>query len=60
MNNDNGKKQQVGRGEQKPRALLRSGERQQEASADPQHLDERDKERKVEHRLGIDPTTSRK
>jgi hypothetical protein len=55
MNNDQGKKQ-TGHSAQKPRIPLRSGELQQEASADPQHLDVKDEERKVERRLGRQTT----
>jgi hypothetical protein len=44
---------------QKPRAPQRSGQAQQEASADPQRLDEHDEERKVERRLSIDPNKAR-
>jgi hypothetical protein len=44
---------------QKPRPPQRSSQYQKEASADPQHLDEPDEERKVDRRLGIDPDRAR-
>ena len=55
MKNNDIRKQPTQSAAQKPRPPQRSAQPRQEASADPQHLDEQDEERKVERRLGVDP-----
>jgi hypothetical protein len=59
MTNNDIRKQPTQSAPQKPRPPQRSGQAQQEASADPQHLDVQDEERKVERRLSIDPDKAR-
>jgi hypothetical protein len=59
MKNDDRRKQPTQNAPQKPRPPQRSGQAQQEASADPQHLDVQDEERKVERRLSLDPNKAR-
>jgi hypothetical protein len=59
MKNDDLRKQPTQSAPQKPRPPQRSGQAQQEASADPQHLDVQDEERKVERRLSFDPNKAR-
>jgi hypothetical protein len=55
MKNNDIRQQPTQSAPQKPRPPQRTGQSQQEASADSQHLDEQDEERKVERRLGLDP-----
>jgi len=59
MKNNDIRQQPTQSASQKPRPPQRSGQAQQEASADPQRLDEHDEERKVERRLSIDPNRAR-
>jgi hypothetical protein len=59
MKNNDIRQQPTQSAPQKPRPPQRSGQTQQEASADPQHLGEQDEERKVERRLSIDPDKAR-
>ena len=59
MKNNDIRKQSTQSASQKPRPPQRSGQAQQEASADPQHQGQQGEERKGERRLSIDPDKAR-